>query len=428
MNSIYYQWGSRISTLITIVIFSFLLIVCNNKTSDSKDSTKNNNNPQGDLKKTDNNKDINKKIAPVKKKPGSDYFADDDPIQEDLMKPVYNNTARFIAGLSVDEPSKLYKLSKTRNYLNYKQQINKLWTRLQSKNISIIRKWREKNLPAEYNKMIFYPFSGPDMINPIAFFEDGRDFILYGLERIGSIPQPHKTHQQTVMNDLWRIHRALNTILHINFFKTIDMRKDVGEKTLSSVTGIMMFFLSRLSYEVVYIKKIWLDNNSKVINNTGKDSKTKNGVKGVEIVFRKNSDSPLKRVRYYQIDISNPSLLKHKNFVKYLNSQKTFTTIIKSASYLLHNNVFGKIRDIILSKSSQVLQDDTGVPIRFYTKGKWKLTYFGYYVAPITLFRAYYQKALRDGVKKMSKARLPFRYGYHYRPGESHLIFAVRNQ
>ena len=272
--------------------------------------------------------------------------------------------------------------------------------------------------------MIFYPFSGPDTINPLSFFEKGRDFIMFGLERPGVIPQPHKAIEKIIMRDLWQLNQALNNILTINFFVTKKMMRFMGENTLSSITGTMMFFLSRQKYEILYVRKIWLDNKAKIIENTGNESKPKNGVNGVEIIFRKDKNAPVQRLRYYQINIIDASLRKHKNFVKYLNSQKTYTTIIKSASYILHNREFGKIRNIILSKSSQILQDDSGVPLLYYTKNLWKLTCFGYYLRPVYLFKGHFQKSLFDCVKKMSKGKLPFRYGYHYRPGESHLIFA----
>lgn len=50
-------------------------------------------------------------------------------------------------------------------------------------------------------------------------------------------------------------------------------------------------------------------------------------------------------------------------------------TYLKGASYLLHRNSFSLIRNIILDQSEQVIQDDSGVPFKWFLKEdtKWGL-------------------------------------------------------
>ena len=42
-------------------------------------------------------------------------------------------------------------------------------------------------------------------------------------------------------------------------------------------------------------------------------------------------------------------------------------SLVKSASYLLHNPGFSDVRDFLLKNSAAILQDDTGIPVKFLT-------------------------------------------------------------
>ena len=59
--------------------------------------------------------------------------------------------------------------------------------------------------------------------------------------------------------------------------------------------------------------------------------------------------------------------------------------LVKGASYLMHLDDFSDVRNFLLAHSNMILQDDTGVPIRFLDSS-WKLHPFGSYVGPIRMF------------------------------------------
>jgi hypothetical protein len=77
-------------------------------------------------------------------------------------------------------------LTLDKRYVSYVDEIKRSWERLQKKNIDAIVKWRCENLPKKYNKTIFYPYSGPDILNAVVLFSpDGDDYIMFGLEPCG---------------------------------------------------------------------------------------------------------------------------------------------------------------------------------------------------------------------------------------------------
>ena len=75
-------------------------------------------------------------------------------------------------------------------------------------------------------------------------------------------------------------------------------------------------------------------------------------------------------------------------------------SFIKSASYLLHSDNFSTIRSYIVDHSDVVVEDDSGVPVRFFKPDEWQLMAFGNYVAPLGIFPHTYQPMLHDLYRK----------------------------
>jgi hypothetical protein len=96
--------------------------------------------------------------------------------------------------------------------------------------------------------------------------------------------------------------------------------------------------------------------------------------------------------------------------------------MIKSASYLCHSPGFSIIKDIIVSNSYSIMQDDTGVPYRFYDQSKWTIRHYGSYTGPIALFASRMQSDLKSAASGKEKS-LNFRYGYNSPPN---LMVAVK--
>jgi len=73
------------------------------------------------------------------------------------------------------------------------------------------------------------------------------------------------------------------------------------------------------------------------------------------------------------------------------------------------------VRNIILANSFTVMQDDTGIPFRFYDQNKWNIRFYGVYTQPIALFGTRGQADLRAAVAGKEKP-IKFRYGYNNPP------------
>ncbi|MFM7855165.1 MAG: hypothetical protein ACKO96_25360, partial [Flammeovirgaceae bacterium] len=69
---------------------------------------------------------------------------------------------------------------------------------------------------------------------------------------------------------------------------------------------------------------------------------------------------------------------------------------------------------MILDKSAYLVQDDTGIPYRYFKAGTWRVELHGHYHKPINAFSAkLYQQDLREAYEDSSlyKGELSFSLG-----------------
>jgi len=338
------------------------------------------------------------------------------------------DAALLLGGVAPAANSALAPFAASGEYSNWAAGIDFAWRKTQASNVNVIKGWRAQNLTNDYPTTIFSPFSGPDILNAVAFFPHGNEYILFGLEPAGRVPRPESLDPRQLMTELRQLQNALGDILSVNFFQTLHMKEQVKEDSCSSFAGIIMFFLTRLNMEVVAARNLSIDTNGALIDRY--DPGDASLVPGVEFVFRaKNQSSQeLQTVRYFSLDISDGALAKKDNFERYARALPECSAIIKSASFLMHKDFFSRIRSLVLDKSAWVLQDDSGVPLRFFLNENWNVKYYGFYDRPIPLFSNYFQRELLTNMQAKSSGRLPFSYGYDHKKGESNLILAKKLQ
>jgi hypothetical protein len=345
-----------------------------------------------------------------------------------------NEAALLFAGKDLPKESKLFQYTETAFYKSYRQQMESSWNSLQKPNLQKIRDWWNGHKPARYPSSVMYPFSGPDIMNALTFFPDGDNYIMFGLEPPGIIPDPHSMNAEQIHHGLNGLRGSLGDILHMNFFKTEGMAAEMSNKSFNGIAGIIMYFLATNGYEIIDVRKIVIDAKSEVAPGMPSDEKIdwqkppKSRIPGVEISFRKASGNK-QTVRYYMLNVIDHALdTSSPNFIPYIKKEGPYAVIIKSASYLMHNDneKFTQIRAAILASMKYLVQDDSGIPLRYFKSDTWKLSFHGYYNGPIGLFANRMQKDLKKEMDAKSTGRLPFSYGYVYKQGQSNLMTAEK--
>ena len=147
---------------------------------------------------------------------------------------------------------------------------------------------------------------------------------------------------------------------------------------------------------------------------------------GVKIGFTSGDGKP-QTLYYFSTDVSNTGV-RNSGFLKFCERLGTGDAFVKSASYLMHNDSFSMVRDFLLTHAATIVQDDTGVPVRFLKSDDWELRPFGRYLGPIGLFGSRYQRQLADIFRANRAKPIAFGVGYRWRPNESNLLLATRQQ
>lgn len=332
--------------------------------------------------------------------------------------------ADYVSGILPNDSSEDFKkLTQKKHWIEYASKMNKRYNSLDSSRLSIIRKWSTNELKdfSSSATNVFYPFSGPDFLNAFTFFPNQEKIIMMALESPGKLPDTKQLLNDSSYKYFLSIEKSLWSVLNFSFFRTNSMKVDLNAEDLNGAIHLITFFIHRTGNKVINIEEINLKQDSA---NTASCE-----AKAIKISYWNKNTSKNSEIVYISADISNPAISGNKCVLKYIESlNKGFTTYIKSASYLLHSANFSKVRDFILNGSNVILQDDSGIPLK-YIDDKWNKKFYGTYDKPIPLFKNKFQSDLKDIYQSSSNVKsLPFGIGYDYKLNESNLMLFVKNK
>ena len=132
-----------------------------------------------------------------------------------------------------------------------------------------------------------------------------------------------------------------------------------------------------------------------------------------------------KSLYYFSADLANGSM--SPGILRFCSNLGPTNSFLKAASYLMHEDSFSTVRNLLLGVSASIVEDDSGIPVRYLTPDRWTLRFFGSYTSPIELFKKYYQTDLYQDYANNSPKPLTFGFGYQINRRTSNLIVAVRH-
>jgi hypothetical protein len=328
-----------------------------------------------------------------------------------------DDTARFLAGMPPSADSPLTPLTRDPTWQRHARFFDQAFAQLEQRQLAKIRAWSDTNLAAPRPTM-FYMFSGPDFLYADAFYGKATTYVLSALEPPGSVPDLTRLPRGGVGAALYNVERSLSSILSFSFFITKQMRVDLHAGQISGTLPILYVFLARSGKTIHGVTPVALDQNGVVITeNLGKSA-----VPGTRIMFA-GSDGVERTLYYFSTDLSNAGV-KASGFLKFCATLAPGNSLLKSASYLLHSGNFTTVRDFILASSATIIQDDSGIPLAYYNKKRWRFFPFGRYAGPIAEFPGRYQEPYAELFHRAQP--MDFGIGYRWRSHESNLLLAVK--
>ncbi|NLB86691.1 MAG: hypothetical protein GX793_06490 [Bacteroidales bacterium] len=311
----------------------------------------------------------------------------------------------------------------------FKNSVDNSWAKIIEERLSKMDVWSETEINSKINDtiLLFYPFSGPDFLNAYHLFPNANEYILVAMEKIGSLPNLYEMNEADINDYLEAVNFSLRDIFKRSYFITGNMNSDLRKNKTDGVLPLLFVFLNRTNHEIFEYGYYRLEDDGQTFTKIDAPTNSLENIECVKIKILKKGDNKLKDLTYFYADITDDGFDKTSPFYSYLDSLRACNVFIKSASYLSHYSTFSKIRNLVLNKSKAVLEDDTGVPFRFF-KDDFDFYLYGEYEKPIADFNStgLFQKDLNDAYVNVGAKELDFSLGYHWHSTKQNWLLFVK--
>jgi hypothetical protein len=330
-----------------------------------------------------------------------------------------DDTARFLAGMQPSVDSPLKPLTNDPAWERHARFFDNAFSQLDQRQLARVRAWSDVNLAAPRSTM-FYMFSGPDFLYANAFYGKASTYVLSALEPPGSVPDLSRLPRGAVAAALYDVEHSLGSVLSFSFFITKQMKVDLRAGQITGTLPILYVFLARSGKTIRSVTPAALDENGGL--HLANEDAGRSPTRGIRITFV-GDDGVEKTLYYFSTDLSN-SGVKASGFLKFCATLTPGNSLIKSASYLLHSGNFSTVRTFILANSATIIQDDSGIPLAYYSSKQWRFFPFGRYAGPIEKFPTMYQERYAELFRRAQP--IDFGIGYRWRTSETNLLLSVR--
>ena len=338
-------------------------------------------------------------------------------------------TAQILAGIAPNpvEPA-LQRFVDTDAFKEHQQWMTSSWNAVRAR-IQTMEAWssQEIKLSAAQRKTLLYPFSGPDFLNAYTFFPNHCRYVFFSLERPGTLPDLESVTVVQFTKLLQDVRSAFRDIFERNYFITSYMTKQLTTPWIRGTVPVMATMMALMNRRIVRIEPLDLFPELTQAYSAQDAKRPRVIMRAVRIEFSNPNAQATQHLYYLSLDATDRALEFYPDFASWIGQYKAATVLLKSASYLLHDNQFAKTRAALLEAADIVVQDDTGIPYRYISQNPWQVKLYGRYHRPIRPMSYGYQKDLETAYSsRPEQIPLPFPFGYHWRGQQSGLIIAHR--
>jgi hypothetical protein len=347
--------------------------------------------------------------------------------QTSEIKPdeVFDGFARLISGNTEKSPSNVDPVY----YDSFSKQLNQKLVEIGKSRLTPITNWNQAALKRNVKSdttSVFYPFSGGDFLHVNSLYPNANHYVMMAQESVGSIPDMTKMDKAKTREYIEAADFILRDIYAKSYFITMNMIKDTKSSPVNGMLPVLLWSVSKTGHTISSVEELTVDESGKKTYTPFKVGE--NTAKAVRITFGNKEKGILKTLTYYSCDISNSGIEKDKALAATLRSIPASNCFVKSASYLMHYETFTTIRNTVLDKAIYLVQDDTGIPYKYFDKSKFKMELYGNYVKPVSDFSEnLFQKDMAAAyTTKEFMGSLSFSLGYHWQTKDQNQMIAIK--
>jgi hypothetical protein len=337
--------------------------------------------------------------------------------------------AQLLAGITpVPGDAAIDKLAATATWKSHAAIMQADWAKVAPR-LAAMEKWRDRELVIRDpgRKTLIYPFSGPDYLNAATLFPTHKDYVFFSLENPGRLPNLEGLSETQLSRVLEDARLAMRDLFQRNYFITDYMTKQLSTDAFKGTVPVVAIMLALTGKRIVKIAPVDLFPDLTARYADPHADRPGKRLSGVRIDFSDTKTGLNQQLTYFSLDATDRALQYYPDFIDTIARNKPATAFLKSASYLLHDRQFKKTRDMLLATADVIVEDDTGIPYRFFAGPAWQVKLYGEYAKPIRGLAYGYQADLRaayEAQEKMLPINFPF--GYQFKTGKSGLLVATR--
>ncbi len=339
-----------------------------------------------------------------------------------------DDAGRFLAGLPGKPGSKFSELEQQDAWKVHQRELDRAWKSMDDQMLQGMRGFVSHELAdrATQSGVAFYPFSGPDALMLTVLFPRNPVYVMVALEPTGTLPKPADFAKKDLGRVLGEMRESVASELHRSFFITRQMDHQFRGQVNDGLFPPILHLLVRTNHTILGYRDVRLDESGEVIDRPADwHSPGRIANRGVEIEFRSDADGSVHKLLYFSVNLADDHLKEDPQFIAFVGKLKGMASYFKATSYMTHKPEFSMIRNAVLSNSSAVLQDDSGIPYKYFEK-PWQVQLYGSYSKPYGSFRWLEQPDLRKAYETDAPKPLGFKIGYGYERQPSNLLLARR--
>ncbi len=341
-----------------------------------------------------------------------------EPVEVDTL---LMRSARMLAGQPVDPPS-------TTAVEAVRDQNSKLapaMDEFEDKSGKGMRAWAAQHLSSAAGQTVLYPFSGPDFLTIHRLYPDASRYVLVALQDGGLPPVIERMSERTASATL-RVHaRAMSQFAQKGFFVTAKLGKGYSVPgAWTGISGMLMAFAVLEGYDVIHAAPLRLGDKANDVTVIESPNILREDWSSLRLWLR-DHNGKIVLLDYLDADLSNNGLRAETTARRTIERAAEDHVLIKAASHLLQFPPFSLLRDIIVERTKELVQDETGVKYSDLL-ASFNVALYGRFVGVNPLFDPRPQRALKRAYEGRSDIPpLDFAIGYT-KPAGPCLMVATR--
>jgi hypothetical protein len=337
------------------------------------------------------------------------------PIPQSI-DPFWDDLAEFIACVPMKEGNQFSELTARSTYRQYTKQMNQYWDKIQTNYLEKVEPWKQENITnlSPYNTTL-YPLAGGDFINLYTFNSSSPRYVMIGLQKPGYIRDPRNFSDAELGRALGSIQSVVGELAVFNYSTSKRLQREVANPYFTGIAPTLIFFMKRFGFSILDLERIYLNEIGVVSKEEESfEISDKRKTTGVRIRFYKKEEGFVRELFFFRIWLSGKSATSDTAEGKFIQSLGRMNLMFKSAEYIFHTPEYKDFLSTLVSRSDRVVEDESGVPLRFFNGEEWNMKVYGKYLGKIPLKNTPvvpFQSDLDELFRAQSQP-LPFDFGY----------------